>query len=115
MIKTFNEITDYKEITSYQFEAPNKKTAHKAYCNSLSCNGSDSDYKLGKPKDVAKSTVFCKECGSALFWCSNILAKKYGVESRKNQRREEFRSDSRAAVLSMRERRRKLQPDDSSP
>lgn len=79
MNSIINGISDYKELTSGKsdYVRPVKKETYKAYCNSQSCSPSYKEYKLGMPKVVPKSTTFCKECGSALFWASENYYKKY--------------------------------------
>lgn len=80
MNTVLNNISDYKELTTglSDYVKPVKKETYRAYCNSMSCAKTHMDYKLGKAKlNVSRSSMFCPDCGSALFWAGDNLYKKY--------------------------------------
>lgn len=57
------ETPDISELMSHE------PAAVEAYCNSLSCAGSDRHSRsLGVRKFVPRQRSFCVECGAALFW-----------------------------------------------
>lgn len=64
-----NEETNYSDMVS---DTPKKEIIDpKAYCSSIQCMTGPQwqNYnKLGVLKKVSRQNVFCKDCGSALFW-----------------------------------------------
>lgn len=59
---------EYEKVPEKQTINPNSKIV--AYCNSHYCMGGDPNNlnSYGILKHVSRSTDFCHECGSALFW-----------------------------------------------
>lgn len=52
-------------------ESPKEILDPRAYCSSIACMTGPQyqrHNKIGVLKKVSKQTVFCKDCGHALFW-----------------------------------------------